>query len=202
MTTEERTPTTEDRLDDIAARLAKLEALLGDRHVSAALEGMRFDGYAREHLDASMRRRAEKDSMFSGDGEERAGWLHHSGMTEEDFAAIKADNAKTAALEGMRREGELSGKPTEEEFAYIVAEDAKTAKERAEWLRELLGEMAALADGGFPPIVVRLTGDATADAAALEAADAKRSDLEIGTGRSPGLIAYEPSFAVSSAIPF
>ena len=124
MTTEERTPTTEDRLDDIAARLAKLEALLGDRHVIAALEGMRFDGYAREHLGERMRQRAEKEAMFSGDGEERAGWLHHSGMTEEDFAAIKADNAKTAALEGMRREGELSGKPTEEELAQLYPPDA------------------------------------------------------------------------------
>lgn len=45
---------------------------------------------------------------------------------------------------------------------------------------------------GMPPIVVRLTGDAAKDAAALEAANAKRAEVEIATGRAPGLIVFDP----------
>jgi len=47
------------------------------------------------------------------------------------------------------------------------------------------------AAGPFP-IVVKLTGDATKDAAALEAANAKRAEVEIATGRAPGLIVLDP----------
>ena len=83
MTTEERTATTEDRLDDIAARLAKLEALLGDKHLAAGLEAMRFDGYAREHLGERMRQRAEKEAMFSGVG----------APTEEELAQLYPPDA-------------------------------------------------------------------------------------------------------------
>lgn len=66
---------------------------------------------------------------------------------------------------------------------------------REDWLRELLGEVAEEADtkrDGMRPIVVRLTGDATKDAAALEAANAKRAEVEIATGRAPGLIVFDP----------
>ena len=45
---------------------------------------------------------------------------------------------------------------------------------------------------GTAPIVVRLTGDAAKDAAALEAANAKRAEVEIATGRAPGLIVFDP----------
>lgn len=66
---------------------------------------------------------------------------------------------------------------------------------REEWLRELLGEVAEEADtkrDGVRPIVVKLTGDTAKDAAALEAANAKRAEVEIATGRAPGLIVFDP----------
>ena len=66
---------------------------------------------------------------------------------------------------------------------------------REEWLGKLLEEVATEADtkrDGVPPIVVRLTGDAAKDAAALEAANTKRAEVEIATGRAPGLIVLDP----------
>ena len=45
---------------------------------------------------------------------------------------------------------------------------------------------------GMRPIVVRLTGDRAKDAAALEAANTKRAEVEIATGRAPGLIVFDP----------
>ena len=66
---------------------------------------------------------------------------------------------------------------------------------REEWLRKLLGEVAEEADtkrDGVRPIVVKLTGDAAKDAAALKAANAKRAEVEIATGRAPGLIVFDP----------
>ena len=78
MTTEERTPTTEERLEalectldnvgevhaeainDISARLMKLEALLGDRHVIAALERMSFDGRMREYIAEEIAKRKDE----------------------------------------------------------------------------------------------------------------------------------------------
>ena len=57
MTTEERIAALEDtlasqaaKLDDIAARLMKLEAILSDRHVGEALEGWRREGWIRDAI--------------------------------------------------------------------------------------------------------------------------------------------------------
>lgn len=168
MTMEERTPTTEERLtalefsvdnsgevhaeaiNDIGARLMKLEALLSDRHVIAALEGMSREGWI------------------------RALWNSTPTPAEDGTAPIDAKTPGGAT-------------PEERTPTRIGA--------REDWLRELLGEVAEEADtkrDGVRPIVVRLTGDAAKDAAALEAANAKRAEVEIATGRAPGLIVFDP----------
>ena len=133
-----------------ARRIAKLEALLGDRHVIAALEGMRREGYAREL------------------------WNSTPTPAEDGTAPIDAKTPGDATPE--------EGTPTR-------------IGGREPWVRELLGEVAEEADtkrDGVPPIVVRLTGDAAKDAAALEAANTKRAEVEIATGRAPGLIVFDP----------
>ena len=42
------------------------------------------------------------------------------------------------------------------------------------------------------PVVVRLTGDPAKDATAIAEANAKRAEVEVLTGRAPGLIVFDP----------
>ena len=92
---------------------------------------------------------------------------------------------------------------TPEERAALWAE-LDTMKDALEELRkpavrltsaqvaEILAELKRMRAAGLFPIVVKLIGDATKDAAALEAANAKRAEVEIATGRAPGLIVLDP----------
>ena len=57
---------------------------------------------------------------------------------------------------------------------------------------KLMAEIEHLRKAGLIPVVVKLTGDATKDAAALEAANAKRAQVEIATGHAPELIVFDP----------
>lgn len=69
-------------------------------------------------------------------------------------------------------------------------EEARAEVEKLKAKRDAL--TARMRAESAPPIVVRLTGDATKDAAALEAANAKRAEVEIATGRAPSLIVFDP----------
>ena len=92
---------------------------------------------------------------------------------------------------------------TPEERAALWAE-LDTMKDALEELRKpavrltsaqvavILAEIRRMRAAGPFPIVVKLTGDAAKDAAALEAANAKRAEVEIATGRAPGLIVLDP----------
>jgi threonine synthase len=92
---------------------------------------------------------------------------------------------------------------TPEERAALWAE-LDTMKDALEELRkpairltsaqaaEIMAELKRMRAAGLFPIVVKLTGDAAKDAAALEEANAKRAEVEIATGRAPGLIVFDP----------
>lgn len=170
MTTEERTMT-EERLDDIAAQLASQAAKLDD--IAARLfklEALIGD----EDVTAGLEAMSFTRRMNRYEAEEIAKRKDEPLPAEDGTAPIDAKTPGDATPE--------EGTPTR-------------IGGREPWVRELLGEVAEEADtkrDGVRPIVVRLTGDRAIDAAALKAANAKRAEVEIATGRAPNLITFDP----------
>ena len=93
-------------------------------------------------------------------------------MTPEEKAALWA--SLDTWKDGLNKLGEPSIRLTSAQVAEIIA---------------IVARMRA---AGMLPVVVRLTGDAAKDAAVLEEANAKRAEVEIATGRAPGLIVLDP----------